>query len=188
MRKSNTQRSIETKEKLLYSSAQIIIKNGISKLTLEEVAKNAGVSKGGLLHHFKSKEILIEEMLKFAIKKVDKNFKEFYDKEKKGKGQFLRSYIKAYLYDTNLEDIFFSKKLWSVFLSSMLENPNLIEIFKESILHNQELIDKDGIDPINVLIIRLVIDGLMINEIFHDPCSSDEMREKLINKLLDMTV
>ena len=36
---------------------------GVAKLTLEAVAKEAGVSKGGLLYHFSNKEALIEGMI-----------------------------------------------------------------------------------------------------------------------------
>ncbi|MFN4151062.1 MAG: TetR/AcrR family transcriptional regulator [Candidatus Sericytochromatia bacterium] len=166
-----------------------MVEKGNSKLTLEEVAKEAGVSKGGLLHHFKSKEMLIEEMLRFAISKIDEGFKSFYDKEPEGKGRFLRAYIKSSLDESSCDgEIFFSKQLWSVFLSSMFENHSLIEIFKDSFLHNQEMINQDGIDPINILIIRLAVDGLMINEMFHNPCCNDETREKVIKRLLDMTI
>lgn len=188
IKKSNVQRSTETKEKLLYSAAKIIVEKGNAKLTLEEVAKEAGVSKGGLLHHFKSKEILIEEMFRFAISKMDENFKRFYENEPEGKGRFLKAYIKHSVDESFCsEEIFFSKQLWSVFLSSMFENHSLIEIFKESFLHNQEMINNDGIDPINVLLIRFAVDGLMINEMFHEPCESKEIKEKVIQKLLDMT-
>lgn len=187
-KKSNVQRSTETKEKLLYSAAKIIVDKGNAKLTLEEVAKEAGVSKGGLLHHFKSKEILIEEMFRFAISKMDDNFKKFYEDEPEGKGKFLKAYIKYSVDETFCdEEIFFSKQLWSVFLSSMLEKPSLVEVFKESYLHNQEMIEQDGIDPIKVTIIRLAIDGLMIHEMFHNPFIENELKEKVIQKLLEMT-
>ena len=43
---------IETREKLVRAAAQLVISKGIARVTLEQVALDAGVSKGGLLHHF----------------------------------------------------------------------------------------------------------------------------------------
>ena len=45
------------------ATSQIVQCKGVAKLTLEAVAKEAGVSKGGLLYHFSNKEALIEGMI-----------------------------------------------------------------------------------------------------------------------------
>ncbi|HRN83289.1 MAG TPA: helix-turn-helix domain-containing protein, partial [Hyphomicrobium sp.] len=43
------------RHQLLDVAARLCLKNGLHGLTLDAVAKEAGVSKGGLLHHFPSK-------------------------------------------------------------------------------------------------------------------------------------
>jgi AcrR family transcriptional regulator len=40
-----------------------VVEEGVSGMTLEAVAREAGVSKGGLLYHFPSKEALIGGMI-----------------------------------------------------------------------------------------------------------------------------
>lgn len=52
---SNSKRS-----SILLAASIVVKNNGVEKLTLEAVAKEAGVSKGGLLHHFPNKEALIK--------------------------------------------------------------------------------------------------------------------------------
>jgi len=52
-----------TKDKILKMAKEIILEKGVNHFTLEEVAKGAGISKGGLLYHFNSKEALIKGML-----------------------------------------------------------------------------------------------------------------------------
>ena len=52
-----------TRQKILAAASQIVQCKGVAKLTLEAVAKEAGVSKGGLLYHFSNKEALIEGMI-----------------------------------------------------------------------------------------------------------------------------
>ncbi|MDO8275460.1 MAG: TetR/AcrR family transcriptional regulator, partial [Serpentinimonas sp.] len=45
----------DTRNALLEATNTVILRDGIAHLTLEAVAKEAGVSKGGLLYHFPSK-------------------------------------------------------------------------------------------------------------------------------------
>ena len=52
-----------TRDALLDAADHIVASRGVARLTLEEVAREAGVSKGGLLYHFKSKDALTEAMI-----------------------------------------------------------------------------------------------------------------------------
>ncbi|MBR2077249.1 MAG: TetR/AcrR family transcriptional regulator, partial [Exiguobacterium sp.] len=56
-------RSNVTKQKLLDAATDIIMNHGVHQLTLDEVVKTAGVSKGGLLYHYPSKEALMTAMV-----------------------------------------------------------------------------------------------------------------------------
>lgn len=51
------------RERLLDAAERVVVESGATHLTLDAVAKSAGVSKGGLLYHFPSKEALLEGML-----------------------------------------------------------------------------------------------------------------------------
>lgn len=186
-KKTNIQRSSETKEKLLYAAAKIISEKSSSKLTLDEVAKEANISKGGLLHHFKTKESLIEEIGRLAIKKWEALFKTCFEKESDGKGRFMRAYIRSSLdFDCMGEELLFSKKIWIALISELFENPSLIKIFMESELANEELMAQEQLEPEVINVIRIAVDGLMLSELFHNPFDS-EMRAKVIQKLIDMT-
>ncbi|MDQ0063824.1 AcrR family transcriptional regulator [Paenibacillus harenae] len=48
---------------ILFAASTIVKTLGAEKLTLEAVAKEAGISKGGLLHHFPNKQALINAMV-----------------------------------------------------------------------------------------------------------------------------
>lgn len=52
-----------TRERILDAFAQLLIDQGERAATLEAVAAAAGLSKGGLLYHFGSKDALVEGML-----------------------------------------------------------------------------------------------------------------------------
>jgi AcrR family transcriptional regulator len=59
------------RERLLDAAERVVVESGATHLTLDAVAKSAGVSKGGLLYHFPSKEALLEGMLARHFEDVD---------------------------------------------------------------------------------------------------------------------
>lgn len=52
-----------TRDRLLDAFEQLLVSAGSRAATLDAVAAEAGVSKGGLLYHFPSKEALVEAMV-----------------------------------------------------------------------------------------------------------------------------
>ncbi len=72
-----------TKRRILDSARDLLVGRGIQNLTLDEVAKKAGVAKGTLFLHYKSKEELLRSAyldlaysLEAALKKIeDSNLK-----------------------------------------------------------------------------------------------------------------
>jgi AcrR family transcriptional regulator len=59
------------RERLLDAAERVVAESGAKHLTLDAVAKSAGVSKGGLLYHFPSKEALLQGMLVRHFQDVD---------------------------------------------------------------------------------------------------------------------
>ena len=53
----------ETKKIILAAARKIAVKDGVAQLTIEAVAKQAGVSKGGVLYHYPSKKKLIMALM-----------------------------------------------------------------------------------------------------------------------------
>ena len=53
----------DTRAKILDAAEDLILESGSSGLVLDEVARRAGVSKGGLLYHFGSKAELVSGLI-----------------------------------------------------------------------------------------------------------------------------
>src|ERR1700722_665718 len=61
-------RHVDNKREVLLDAAErVAIRLGAAHLTLDAVAKEAKVGKGGLIYHFPSKKALFEAMLARAI-------------------------------------------------------------------------------------------------------------------------
>src|SRR3954471_16318681 len=59
------------REALLDAAEALLAEQGAQGLTLAAVADRAGVSKGGLLYHFASKEALISGMIERLVEDFD---------------------------------------------------------------------------------------------------------------------
>jgi AcrR family transcriptional regulator len=59
------------RDRVLAAAITLAARDGVPALTLDSVAAEAGVSKGGLLYHFASKDALLAGMVESAIQRWD---------------------------------------------------------------------------------------------------------------------
>ncbi|WP_018351007.1 TetR/AcrR family transcriptional regulator [Longispora albida] len=60
-----------TRDRLLDAAESLLAEQGTGAFTLAKVAEHAGVSKGGLLYHFNSKEALVTALIERLISEFD---------------------------------------------------------------------------------------------------------------------
>ena len=65
-----------TREKLLEAAERITVREGVSRMALDAVSREAGVSKGGLFYHFPSKDALIASMIERFIERFERDIEE----------------------------------------------------------------------------------------------------------------
>ncbi|MEJ6070213.1 TetR/AcrR family transcriptional regulator, partial [Psychrobacter sp. 16-Bac2893] len=56
---------------LLDQAARITLEQGLAKVTFQAVADAVGVTKGGVMHHFTTKNALVMEVFHDAMKKFE---------------------------------------------------------------------------------------------------------------------
>jgi len=81
---------------LLDHAARCAVEEGLARLTLQTVAEAASVTKGGLLHHFPSKQALIEAVFEDMLGRLDKEIERLSAEDDIEKGRFTRAYIDAF--------------------------------------------------------------------------------------------
>ncbi|GAB2883721.1 TetR/AcrR family transcriptional regulator [Microbulbifer echini] len=59
------------KSAIVRAAEEVVREKGARKLTLDAVAAQCGLSKGGLIHHFRTKQSLLKAMLESAIARED---------------------------------------------------------------------------------------------------------------------
>ena len=76
------QSKADIKRQLILETAKtLVLADGFNSLTLEAVAKKAGISKGGLLYHFPNKEKLIAWLGEYIFQEFENNFSKIADSD-----------------------------------------------------------------------------------------------------------
>ena len=75
VRRSNEERSAETRARLLDATVECLLEIGYANTTTTEVADRAGVSRGAQLHHFPTKEELVLAALEHLFARREAEFR-----------------------------------------------------------------------------------------------------------------
>jgi AcrR family transcriptional regulator len=173
-----------TREALLRAASQVVIDKGVEALTLDAVAQQAGVSKGGLLYHFPNKDALMGSMVEQLVQDFEAVLQTEFDQDDAPgtPGQWVRAYIRATLR--------FSKQSLALIarLSSIAaDSPNLLEAAKVYDQQWRQRIETGGIDPTKATIILLATDGLWLSEVFQVGTLDEPRLTQVVETLLAMT-
>lgn len=156
MRKTKEE-ALRTRESVLKAAAQIINRLGISAFTIEAVAHEAGVTKGGVLHHFPSKEALITGLIDQVIEAFNAHLAHELQAEPSGQpGHWLRAYIRT-IFSIQYED----KNLIPALAAAVAADHQLLDRIRLYFAASQQAAAHDGLDPAQATIIRLAVDGVV---------------------------
>lgn len=92
------------RQKLLDVAAQITNEQGMDALTLDAVAREAGVSKGGLLHHFAGRQALLHGLCDEMIERLDTQIDAAMADDPRAGGRFARAYLAVMSSTESAED------------------------------------------------------------------------------------
>ncbi|MFB5760744.1 TetR/AcrR family transcriptional regulator [Paenibacillus medicaginis] len=166
------------RELILKTVSQIVHEEGVEKLTLEAVAKRAGISKGGLLYHFPSKDALILGMIEQLSNQFVEEFNRRAEADPHPKGKWTRSYIETSLFGNNDEN-----NLYTALSAAHFTNPEMLEQLRAEYSTIQNKIENDEFDPVRATMVRLAIDGLWLAEMFGLAPPKAELRQKVVKAL-----
>lgn len=141
------------RQQLLHATVEIARLQGISGVTLDAVAKQAGMSKGGLLHHFPSKNALVEALVRHMMTQFFERVNAIYEREPEGRGRWLRAYVRAsFEPEPILQDV-------RTVLAMFIENPIAMQIAQEDADQWMVRFTGDGISPARLKIIQRAADA-----------------------------
>ncbi|MFI9554489.1 TetR/AcrR family transcriptional regulator [Nonomuraea endophytica] len=143
-----------SKERLLDAAADVLLTDGAESLTLEAVAKRAGVSKGGLFYHFPTKQALVAGM----VERLTAAFDDALARAGGRPGDYLRAYIEATI-PLQPAAAAPADRVTVALLAGVLVDPAGLEPLRQRYAAWQERLAADGIDPAAATAVRLAVDG-----------------------------
>ena len=167
---------------ILEAAERVIVKSGVEKATIDEVAREAGVSKGGVLHHFPSKEAIVVGLVGMMAANFEAEISKRQALDPEAKGSFTRAFLRTVTEsDDHCVEVF-------VALTSMLRGtPSLQQLFRDAHLRWQARIEQDGIDPVCASVVRLAADGLWLAKLHGVTVPSNQFRKALLDYLVALT-
>jgi AcrR family transcriptional regulator len=70
----NAVRSQRTKDAAINAALTIIVRDGAGRLTIDAIARESGISKGGVLHQFRTKDAVLRALLENQIEQGEMFF------------------------------------------------------------------------------------------------------------------
>jgi AcrR family transcriptional regulator len=172
-----------TRAKLLQAAITIVVEHGAAHLTLNAVAQTAQVSKGGLLHHFPSKEALLYGIDDVATQMWSERLQYALAQEPEDQpGRWSRAYIRA-CFDRQPEEnhvLLAVTRIVGVY-------PSLIERWRAMYQQAGAHVSDDGLPMGRALSIQVACDGLWLSEMMGLPLLPETKRAAVRADLLKLT-
>ena len=173
---------IQTKENLLSAAAKLITHHGANHLTLERVALEANVSKGGLLHHFPTKLELLTELVEQLARGFEADITRHLERDAAQPGRWARAYIRA-----TFESMPDEAALTNALAQIINTQPELLEPIKKSFEFAATRILDDGLPAARATAIRMACDGLWFSETTGISDLMPQLRAQLLEELISWT-
>ena len=156
----------ETRAAIIGAAERIVVRDGVAHLTLESAAAEAGLSKGGVLYHFPSRDALVAGMVAAMLTRFEHEIAEHQpapgSPEADAPGSYARAYVAASLAPTAPGE----ERLGAALLAAAAAEPTLLEPIQEAAASWQARLEADGLAPDRATALRMACDGLWLCDLF----------------------
>ena len=168
------------RDRILEAAERVVAEVGAARLTLDLVAQAAGVSKGGLLYHFPSKESLLGALAQRYVQSMEHCIEAAKGSiSERDPSRDLKACILGILGRDPR-----SKAMGAALLATAANDLTLLEVIRERLGgYNQELAASSA-DFARAAIVMLAIDGLMMRESLRISPFTDKQREDVVSALM----
>lgn len=154
--------SLQTRQHILVVASALALQGGAQALTIDGVAREAKMSKGGVLYHFRSKEELIKGMMRLHLLGFWDSLHRYWKADSRRQGRWHRAWIRA-----TFEGLRRTEDLENPALFSMVHScPEHILFLRRQLERVQRCLNFDGLDPIRARLLVSSVAGLRYDRMF----------------------
>lgn len=172
------------RDRLLAATIDLLVEEGIGAVTLNAVAARAGVSKGGLQHHFSSKQELLEALSGQVLQHFMDQVGTAAGADADAHGRNTRAYLHA------SADGFFERgerELWKAAMMLVMARPEFRTPYQQWEAASLQQDTAQCADPTRLLLCRLAADGLWLADLLGHRTIDPAQRAELVRQLEQMT-
>lgn len=180
----------ETREKICEAAIRTASRDGLLAMTLDNVAKEAGVSKGGVMYHFPTKDDLVRSMLEYFSAQLEQQVMRRIADDPQPRFRWARAMLSCAFPDPNADasqDELFSPEIIDRFLLTALaaavNSPGLIEPLRQVGVRVRQRLLSDPQDGLEQLLVWLALDGLFLWQFVGMLDRDDPLYAKIIEDL-----
>lgn len=166
---------------ILEKALEVVVESGAMSLTFEAVARKSGISRGGILYHFPSKQALLQAILDQYVNRD----MEVFNRQWKKLGEVPETMVQAELLSAMEQDSDRDEEAVAL-LAAVVNNPELLENVKPIIEGRYETIrGKKGFE--RQAAVLLALDGIYtLRSLGLQPLNRKE-RKKVYQYLLTLS-
>jgi AcrR family transcriptional regulator len=174
------------RERILNAAEARLLAAGPAGLVLDAIAADAGVSKGGLLYHFASKEALVAGLCDRMLDRFDRRLEALCEADPEPVGAWTRAYLASTVTDEGkpADD---SARLMAGVLATLGRDSSHLESVRARFARWHERLERDGIDPITATLVRLAADGLWLSSLLGLQRLDPDLGRDVVRALRDRT-
>nr|WP_179444024.1 TetR/AcrR family transcriptional regulator [Naumannella cuiyingiana] len=165
---------VTSRDRILDAAGRILVRDGGDAVTIAAVAREAGVSKGGLFYHFASKELLIDGLIARYVATFDELII--------GAGEEPGAATEAYLRSAERTSGPAGQPVIAL-LAAAVVNPRALDSLRERYRAWQDRLDRDGVPAEVAATIRFAVDGLWLADTLDLAPARGAARQRMIGEL-----
>lgn len=166
-----------TRRRLLDAAATVVRRKGPRALTLETVAAQAGLSKGGLLYHFATKDALVGALVEDWLDRFEAEVVE---------GTAERGWARAYARACAEPRTAAERATDVALLVAIAGDPRGLEAVRKRYAAWQDRLVADAPDTVDATLVRLAADGLWFADLLGLAPPIGQLRQAVTARLEEL--
>jgi AcrR family transcriptional regulator len=155
------QQTKQVRDQILDATEAVIGREGVAGLTLDAVAARGNVSKGGLLHHFPSKDALVRSLVERCAGQCRAEFDEAYAQQPAGPGRVARAVLAKFVHERRHWNETM-RRTSAAFMAVLGQDPTLMQPMIDEYRRMLRLAKDDGLEPGAAEVVIAALDGVWL--------------------------
>lgn len=161
-----------TRKAILAAATSAVLSHGTS-VSLKSIAASAGVSKGGVIHHFPTKETLLAAVVDESLTAFRARVHDRVDLTENHPGKLLRAYVRVLLDDSETGSVCVYPGAWRM----LGDVPGVSDVIRREADYWRDNFAADGLDSDKTLLAQNAAEGVAANAHWDAGCTPEKVRQ-----------